>query len=271
MTRNTTLPPDPMDELRRNLERLRLKVMLAGLDAALDEATRSEQSYATFLAALVQLEMLARNDGAAERRIKAARFPATKTFDEFDWNFQPGLNVLLVKDLMTLRFVGQGRPVLMLGKPGTGKSHMSIALGTLAAQRGHSVRFYTAPKLVAQLYAAMADSTVDRLIEQLARIDLLIIDDLRQMAVKLEHACLLFELIEMRSNRKATIISSNLPLSGWGAAVGAGTLAAPMIDRLMERSLVLNIKKGRSWRTEGPEAPPEDDRPLDCTPDGEDA
>ena len=111
--------------------------------------------------------------------------------------------------------------------------------------------------------------SVDRLIEQIARLDLLIIDDLRQMPVKLEHACLLFELVEARYGRKATLISSNLPVSAWGPALGNATLVAPMIDRMMERAHVLNIKKGRSWRVEGPEAPPAHERPADLAPGAE--
>lgn len=270
MARERDKPPTALAELRRDLERLRLKVMLAGLDEALDEAARSEQSYAAFLAGLVRGEMLARADSAAAARVKAAKFPILKTFDDFDWTFQPGLNVLLVKDLMTLRFIEQGRPVLILGRPGTGKSHISTALGVLAAQRGQTVRFYSAPKLLGELYAALADHTADRLIDRLAKLDLLIIDDLRQMPVKLEHASLLFELVQARYGRKATLISSNLPVSGWGAALGSATLVAPMIDRLMERAHVLNIKQGRSWRVEGPEAPPAHERPADLAPDDQD-
>lgn len=263
MARDRDKPPTLLEELRRDLDRLRLKVMLAGLDEALDEATRSEQGYAAFLAGLVHREMLARSDAAAERRVKAAKFPVHKTFDGFDWTFQPGLNVLLVKDLMSLRFVDQGRPVLLLGKPGTGKSHLSIALGVLAAQRGSTVRFFSAPRLLGELYAVLADNTVDRLVERLARLDLLIIDDLRQMPVKAEYAGLLFELVEARYGRKATILSSNLAVSAWGTALGNPGLVAPMVDRLMDRAHILNIKNGRSWRSEGPEAPPEDDRPAD--------
>lgn len=266
MSRDRALPPSEVDELRRNLERLRLKVMLACLDEAIDEATRAEQGYAAFLAGLVHKEMLARQDAAAERRVGAAKFAVLKTFDTFNWTFQPGLNVPLVKDLMSLRFVAQGRPVLMLGRPGTGKSHISIALGVLAAQRGYTVRFFSAPRLIGNLYAALADNSIDPLVARLARIDLLIIDDIREMPLKIENPALLFELIEARCGRKATIISSNLPVSAWGKALGSPTLVAPMVDRMMERAYILNIKQGRSYRSEGPDAPPADDRPPELRP-----
>ena len=149
MTRRREIPPTVMDELRRNLERLKLKAMLQNLDDALEEANASEQGYITFLAGLVLKEVLARSEAATARRLGAAKFPETKTFDTWDWTFQKNLNVQLVKDLMSLDFVAQGRPLLLLGRPGTGKTHLSLAYGHLAALRGYTVRFYKASRLLA--------------------------------------------------------------------------------------------------------------------------
>ncbi len=255
------LPPTTLEELRRDLERLGLKAMLACLGDALDEAARLEQGYATFLANLVGREVLARGDAAAERRLKAAGFPEIKTFDAFDWAFQPGLNVQQCKDLMNLQWVRDGRPLLLMGRPGTGKSHLSIAYGVLAAQRGFTVRFYTAQRLLAELYASLADDTVGRLIARLARIDLLIIDDLRQIPPRAEYASLLFDLVEARYQRRPTVLSSNIGVKQWGHVLGNPVLTASIVDRLMDRAHVVNIKRGRSYRTEGPGAPPEADRP----------
>ncbi len=153
MKKTKDIPPTTLDELRRNLERLKLGAMLEGLDEALEQAQILQQGYATFLAGLVQAQVLAVTDAAGERRIKAAKFPETKTFDSFDWTFQKGLNIQLVKDLMNLDFIPQARPVLLLGKPGTGKSHISIAYGHLAALSGYTVRYFSVSKLLADLYA----------------------------------------------------------------------------------------------------------------------
>ena len=257
------LEPSLLDELRRNLERLRLFAMIEALDKALDKAQTLEQGYATFLAGLVEKQVLAANDASSKRRIKNACFSETKTFDTFDYGFQKGLNVALVKDLMSLDFVRQGRPVLLLGKPGTGKSHMSIAYGHLAALNGHTVLYFACKELLAKLYASLADGSTDWLVRRLARQDLLIIDDLRDLPSKPEYASLLYDVVDARHSRRSTMVSSNLSVKQWGKALGNPTLTASLVDRLMERAHVINIKRGRSYRTHGPDAPPESDRPVD--------
>lgn len=259
------LPPTPLDELRRDLATLKLDAMLAHLDEAIEQASKLEQGYSTFVAGLVRHEVLARAEAGAARRITAAKFTVERTFDNFDWAFQPGINVQLVKELQNLHFIKQGRSILLLGRPGTGKSHLSIAFGTLAAHRGYTVRFYTAPLLLAELYASLADSTTDRLIKRLARIDLLIVDDLRPMAAKSEYAALFFDLVEARYMRKPMILSSNVSVKEWGQILGNPALTAAMVDRLMDKAHVINIRKGRSYRAEGPNASP--DRPQEIAGD----
>lgn len=263
MAKDKPKPPSSLDELRAHLVALKLHAMLAALDGAIEEANSLQQGYVTFLANLVAKELYARNETAAENRIKAASFPKLMTFDAFDWTFQPHLNVQLVKDLQNLQFIGTGRCVLVLGKPGTGKSHISTAYGVLAAMRGYRVTFYPATKLLADLYATLADGSTDRFIGKLARADLLIIDDLRSVSpARPEYANLMFDLVEARYQRKATILSSNMPISDWGSKIlGNEPLTAAIVDRLMDGAAVINIKKGRSYRTEGPQAPPPDDRP----------
>ncbi len=261
----TTRPGSPsvLDELRRNLERLKLRAIAAHLDEALDQAATLEQGYIAFIAGLIEREVLARAEASTKRRMTMAKFPAIKTLDSFDWTFQKGLNVQLVKDLTNLHFIDQGRNVLLLGRPGTGKTHISVSYGVLAAQRGYSVRFYKASVLLADLYATLADGTTDRLVRKLARLDLLIIDDLRHVPVRPEYATLLFDLVEARHLRRSTVVSSNLSVKAWGKLLGNPALTASMVDRLMEQAHVINIRKGRSYRVEGPEASPERPPELD--------
>jgi DNA replication protein DnaC len=124
---------------------------------------------------------------------------------------------------------------------------------------------------LAELYASLADGTTDRLVARLARLDLLIVDDIRDVPPRVENASLLYEVIEARHRRKATIVSSNLSVQDWGRALGNPTLTASLVDRLMERAHVLNIKRGRSYRLHGPDAPPEDQRPAGLEHDPADA
>jgi DNA replication protein DnaC len=256
-------PSSVLDELRRNLERLKLRAMAAHLDEALEQAAKLEQGYVAFLAGLVEREVLARSESSTRRRTSIAKFPAIKTFDTFDWTFQKGLNTKLVKDLMNLQFIDQGRPVLLLGRPGTGKTHLSISYGLLAAQRGYSVRFYKASALLAELYATLADGTTDKVISRLARVDLLIIDDMRHVPVRAEYATLMFDLVEARHTRKSTMVSSNLSVKQWGSVLGNPALTASLVDRMMERAHIVNIRRGRSYRVEGPDASPERAADLD--------
>lgn len=262
MPKDRTMQPTTLDELRAHLKALKLAAMLEALDGALEEANALQQGYVTFLANLVAKELLARTETAADNRTKKAGFPQVKTFDTFDWAFQPNLDVRLVKDLQNLQFVPKGRCVLILGKPGTGKSHLSIAYGVLACLRGYTVTYYAATKLLTDLYATLADGSTDRFIAKLARVDLLIIDDLRGPSQpRTEYANLMFDLVEARYHRKATILSSNLAIRDWGKVLGNVPLTGAIVDRLMDGAQVINIRKGRSYRTEGPDAPPPDDRP----------
>jgi DNA replication protein DnaC len=271
MSKNKELPPTTLDELKRNLERLKLLAILQHLDEAIDQANSLEQGYVSFLGSLVEKQVLANTDAGAERRIKNAGFPKIKTFDLFDWQFQKGLNVQLVKDLMTLHFIKQARPILILGRPGTGKTHLSIAYGVLAATAGYSVRFASVSRLLPLLYASLADGTTDRLVGRLARPDLLVLDDIRSIPTKPEYANLLFDLVDARHGKRSTIVSSNLSVKMWGKVLGNRALTASLVDRLMDRAHVINIRKGKSWRSEGPDAPPEDDRPEGVSPTTDEA
>lgn len=266
--RSKSIPASALDELRRDLGRLKLHAMLAGLDEALEEAQTLQQGYGTFLAELVKRQLIAVTDSAAERRRRQAHFPVTKTFDTFDWTFQPGLNIQLVKDLQSLDFIRHGRPVLLFGKPGTGKSHLSLSYGHLAVLAGYTVRFFDAAKLLEELYGSLADDSTDRFVARLARQDLLIIDDVRDVPPKAEYASLMYDLINARYGRKAIIVSSNISVQSWGKALGNPTLTGSLIDRLMDRAHVINIKRGKSYRTHGPEAPPEHEHPAGLTPEG---
>jgi len=268
--RNKSVPPNTLDEIRRDLGRLKLYAMLEGLDEALDEAQNLQQGYASFLAALIKKQLIAVTEASADRRRRHAHFPETWTFDTFDWTFQPGLNIQLVKDLQTLDFIRQGRPVLLFGKAGTGKSHISVAYGHLAVLAGYTVRFFDAAKLLGELYASLADGSTDRLVARMSRVDLLIIDDLRDVPAKPEYASLMYDLVNARYGKKATIVSSNISVKKWGKALGNPTLTGSLVDRLMDRAHIINIKRGKSYRTHGPEAPPEHEHPSGLTPETSD-
>ena len=246
---------EKLEELRRYLRYLKLDTIAERLDSVLEQAANQRLSRVDLLLELFRDEAIARHNRAVGRRLKEANFPETKTFDTFDWKFQPGLNVEQVKDLAELAFIDEARHLLLLGKPGTGKSHLAIAFGIRACETGYRVRFFKAKALFKTLYATLADDTTDRLLRRLARVPLLIIDELAYFRGKPEHAYLFFDLLQARYNKTSTIVTSNLRLSEWGDVLGDAKLTAALVDRLMHRAHVINIKNGRSYRTEGPEGP----------------
>jgi DNA replication protein DnaC len=181
------------------------------------------------------------------------------TFDTFDFNFQPALNVAYLKDLMTLDFIHKRHPLLILGKPGTGKTHIAAALGTKACEAGLKVGFYSLQELLAMLYKTLADDATDDLIREFCRLDLLIIDQVGYIRLKNEYPSLLHDLICACDQRVSLIVTTAISLEEWGNALGNPSLVHAIVDRLFHHAHVINIHPGLSYRSQGPNAPK---RPL---------
>ena len=184
-----------------------------------------------------------------------AQFPPQMTFDNFDWGFQPGLNVEYLKDLQELGFIVNRQPLLILGKTGTGKTHIATALGIKACEAGFKVQFHKLQQLLAMLYATLADDTTDEIIAKLTRQDLLIIDHFNYIRTKKEYPSLLLDLVSACHDRLALIVTTSISFEEWGDALGNPSITHAIVDRLFHRAGVINIRPGRSYRTEGPHAP----------------
>jgi len=177
------------------------------------------------------------------------------TFETFDWNFQPTLNVEYVKDLAELTFIANFQPLLILGKIGTGKSHLANAFGIKACQTKYKVQFYTLQTLMKKLYAGIADDNTDEIIEMLARSNLLIIDALENIRPKPEYPYLILDLLNACRMRTALIITSNISFQEWGQTLSNPSITNAIVDRLFDHACLININPGRSYRTQGPNAP----------------
>lgn len=240
-------PTPPKLLLAHHLRQLKLPTVLREYEKVAVEAAREGQDHVRFLLRLVELELIDRERRMVERRIRAARFPAVKSFDTFDFAAIPSLNKPLVLDLARCEYVAARDNIIAIGNSGTGKTHVCLALGLAACQRGLNVAFVTAAGLVCQLMEARDEKRLVRLQAQLAAVKLLIVDELGYVPLSQTGAELLFEVLSQRHERASTIVTSNLPFDEWTSVFGNQRLTGALLDRLTHHVHILEMN-GDSYR-----------------------
>lgn len=234
-------------QLKTQLGKLGLYSMADQFEAEADRAAKSESSYTSYLARLVEAELADKADRSINARISRARFPLLRTLEGFDFSFQPGLQAARVRELASLSFLDQAANVLFVGGPGVGKSHLAIALGLRACQARRSALFSHAPDLLDQLVAADVSHTLGKLLDQLRRLDLLICDELGYLPMDARRANLFFQLVAARYTKGSLLITTNVAFEGWGKLFGDDVIASAILDRLLHQSHVFLIN-GPSYR-----------------------
>jgi DNA replication protein DnaC len=240
-------PAPPKVLLAHHLRQLKLPTVLREYEKVAAEAAREGQDHVRYLLRLVELELIDRERRMVERRIRAARFPAVKSFDTFDFAAIPSLNKPLVLELARCEYVVVRDNIIALGNSGTGKTHVCLALGLAACQRGLSVAFTTAAGLVHQLMETRDEKRLLRLQAQLAAVKLLIVDELGYVPLSQTGAELLFEVFSQRHERGSTIVTSNLPFDEWTSVFGNQRLTGALLDRLTHHVHILEMN-GESYR-----------------------
>jgi len=243
----TQMADTPQLLLEHHLKQLRLPTFLREYDKVARQCAVEQADYPGYLLRMAELELLERERRAIERRIRQAKFPVVKTMDSFDFLAIPSLNKTMVLELARCEFLTRRENVLLLGNSGTGKTHIALALGLAACQRGHRVRFTTAAALVSELIEARDERKLLRFQKQIAAYELLIVDELGFVPLSKTGAELLFEMLSQRYERGSTMVTSNLPFAEWTEVLGSERLTGALLDRLTHHVHILEMN-GHSYR-----------------------
>ncbi|MEZ4708309.1 MAG: IS21-like element helper ATPase IstB [Caldilineaceae bacterium] len=233
--------------LRTQLHNLRLQAFVDEYETLAQEATRAHWSHEKYLATLTSREVDRRTHNQRQRRIKEARFPFRKELADFDFDAIPHLNQPRVLELARGRYLHQAEPVILLGAPGLGKTHLAIALGLAACRDGHRTRFYTVTGLVNDLQLAQNQQRLPHFIDQALRHKLIILDELGYIPFSTTGAQLLFQFCSALHERVAILITTNLPFGDWVQVFGDERLTTGLLDRITYRAHILEFV-GDSYR-----------------------
>ena len=233
--------------VKHHLKALKLPTMGRECEKVALRAAVENLDHLAYLLQLCELELIERERRAAERRLKAAKFPATKTLEEFDFRQQPSLNKPLILELAKGQYLDGAENVLMIGASGVGKTHLAIALGLAACAQGRKVRFFRVTELITLLLEAREEKQLLRLRKQLAQLDLLILDELGYVPTGKAGAELLFDVLSTAYERVSLIVTTNLPFEHWTEVLGSERLTGAALDRLTHRCHILEAK-GESYR-----------------------
>jgi DNA replication protein DnaC len=233
--------------LKSNLKQLKLPTMLSEWEKLAREAASKNEAYESYLLRLTEAEVTTRSANALAARIRAAGFPVVKDLDTFNFSATPSLSKQKVLEMSRGAWVEEHSNCCLIGNAGTGKTHLAIALGLAVCRLGRRVRFVTAANLVTQLEEAQQQHRLERVLGQLDRIDLLVIDELGYLSFSRGGAELLFQVFADRYERRSVLVTSNLAFSEWGSVFQGDRMTAALLDRLTHRCEIFEMN-GESYR-----------------------
>lgn len=236
-----------MEQIKNNLSILGLRNTFENIDEYLGNAIANKISLMEFINLIFDREARAKMNRSTENQIKMAAFPSRKTFELFDFSFQPNLDIEMINDLRTLRFIDNNENVIFLGTPGVGKTHLAIALGISAIEHKYSTYFINCHQLIQNLLKANHENRLEDKLKQYAKYKVLIIDEIGYLPTSLEGANLFFQLIAKRYEKHPTIFTTNKNFGEWADVFQDNTISAAILDRVLHHANVVKII-GDSYR-----------------------
>lgn len=237
-----------IETIKHQLRDLRMHTAAAEVEALLAEQRKTVAL--DWVSSLLARELDARRERAISHRIKRAEFPEVTSIETFDWDFNPALDRASIEKLATLAFIEHNEIALFLGKPGTGKTHLALAIGLRAVHRGYKVYCSSVKRLSAQIAIARARNSLDALFKRMLSARLWILDDWGVVSMKSEVAEEVFDLLDRRRHSSALILTSNRDVDEWGTVFPDPILAGAAIDRLFDRPTTVTFL-GDSYRLKG--------------------
>ena len=234
-------------KLTNNLEALKLERIKQNIDKYIELINRKEKDVVDALYELTNLEIELMNERAIYGCVRTAGFPFIKTFEDFEFSFQPTINKEEILDFKNLRFIENKENIIFVGSPGVGKTHLAISIGVSAAQNRDSTYFINCNDLIANLKKANSENRFMNRLNHYSKYKLLIIDEVGFLPIDQEGANMIFQLINKRYENHSTIITTNKPFGKWHEIFGDVTLANAILDRLLHHSHIININ-GNSYR-----------------------
>ena len=234
-------------QLNTSLEKLRLMQMKEHLEEISNFVSNNKLSFSDGLLQLCNYEIDYKEKSASKSMIKAAAFPFVKTIEDYDFEFQPSVNKQDILELATLRFMENKENIVFLGTSGVGKTHLATSIGIVAASKRYSTYFIKCHDLLQRLKRAKIENRLDSTLKYINRYKLLVIDELGYLPIDKEDSNLFFQLIDMRYEKKSTILTTNINFSDWDSIFNDAIVANAILDRVLHHSKVITIN-GRSYR-----------------------